>query len=386
MAQPPSRERFVQSVVLDANGFGSVSITARGDFLLLQTRWSVPSPTPAAAATDAQSTATNSLNGDDFEGTYSGNNDSSNTAHLMLAGDVLTCEWTGGQPGRTATLTIRGFQYRSGEGIQAVGGAGGPPAGAGPGNPILGGQTLIRNAIQSADYVAGVSGWAIFRNGSAEFNDVTVRGTLIVHSPSGAEIEIVADSSSAFINLTPPDVVGHTLDFATLTTVSNPTFTELFIAGPTWDPSLPGSSFPTIEMISTTGESEIDVHADIIDFNSAGTVKISGGPAVQINSPLVTVTNILQNSGDGQTYFRGQRGTTNVAVLAGQANVNGVQALTGFTSTPLVFANVTNAPAGWHAQGIAPSSTQFSINLNSPVAAGANFTGIVQWIALVPTG
>jgi hypothetical protein len=43
-------------------------------------------------------------------------------------------------------------------------------------DPILGGDTLIRNAIQSRDYVAGSSGWAIKADGTAEFNDVIVNG------------------------------------------------------------------------------------------------------------------------------------------------------------------------------------------------------------------
>jgi hypothetical protein len=35
---------------------------------------------------------------------------------------------------------------------------------------------LLITQIQSPDYVAGVSGWAIFQDGSAEFNNMTVRG------------------------------------------------------------------------------------------------------------------------------------------------------------------------------------------------------------------
>lgn len=43
-------------------------------------------------------------------------------------------------------------------------------------NPIVGGTgVLIRDAIQSQNFVAGVSGWQITRSGHAEFNDVTIR-------------------------------------------------------------------------------------------------------------------------------------------------------------------------------------------------------------------
>jgi hypothetical protein len=43
-------------------------------------------------------------------------------------------------------------------------------------NPIVAGTQLVRAAIQSQDYAAGVSGWIVGRDGSAEFNNVTIRG------------------------------------------------------------------------------------------------------------------------------------------------------------------------------------------------------------------
>lgn len=49
------------------------------------------------------------------------------------------------------------------------------------GNPITGGQgALIRPAIKSPNYVPGQSGWAVFRDGSGEFNNVDVRNGLSV--------------------------------------------------------------------------------------------------------------------------------------------------------------------------------------------------------------
>jgi hypothetical protein len=46
-------------------------------------------------------------------------------------------------------------------------------------NPVIAGLTLIRTAIQSPDFVAGVSGWSINKDGTAEFNNATIRGELI---------------------------------------------------------------------------------------------------------------------------------------------------------------------------------------------------------------
>lgn len=42
-------------------------------------------------------------------------------------------------------------------------------------NPLVAGTALVRSAINSPDYVPGVSGWAIKRDGSAEFTRLTVR-------------------------------------------------------------------------------------------------------------------------------------------------------------------------------------------------------------------
>lgn len=75
-------------------------------------------------------------------------------------------------------------------------------------NPVVGGDTLIRNAIQSQDYVAGVSGWAIKRDGTAEFNNVTVRGTFEAISPSGAYVKAVPTLVDASITINPPNTGG----------------------------------------------------------------------------------------------------------------------------------------------------------------------------------
>lgn len=44
-------------------------------------------------------------------------------------------------------------------------------------NPLTAGTVLVREAIQSQNYVAGSSGWIIEADGDAEFNNLTIRGT-----------------------------------------------------------------------------------------------------------------------------------------------------------------------------------------------------------------
>jgi hypothetical protein len=52
-------------------------------------------------------------------------------------------------------------------------------------NPIVGGEggELKRDSIKSPNYIPNVQGWSINRDGTAEFNDVTVRGDLLIGTP-----------------------------------------------------------------------------------------------------------------------------------------------------------------------------------------------------------
>lgn len=61
-----------------------------------------------------------------------------------------------------------------------------------PGDPVVGGITLRRPAIASPNYAAGAAGWSINADGSAEFNNATVRGTVTAATIIGALIESAA--------------------------------------------------------------------------------------------------------------------------------------------------------------------------------------------------
>jgi hypothetical protein len=58
-------------------------------------------------------------------------------------------------------------------------------------NPVTGGQgALIRPAIKSPNFVHNVSGWTINRDGSAEFNNGTFRGTVTASTFQGTDFVI----------------------------------------------------------------------------------------------------------------------------------------------------------------------------------------------------
>ena len=44
-------------------------------------------------------------------------------------------------------------------------------------DPVVGGVVLRRPAIASPDYQAGVEGWSVNQDGSAEFNNLIIRGS-----------------------------------------------------------------------------------------------------------------------------------------------------------------------------------------------------------------
>jgi hypothetical protein len=77
-------------------------------------------------------------------------------------------------------------------------------AGAITGNLLNANVVLVNQAILSNNYVAGVSGWAIDGDGTAEFDAASIRGTLTAGAVSTGGVNILANgvlSASNFIIL-----------------------------------------------------------------------------------------------------------------------------------------------------------------------------------------
>lgn len=105
----PVRFQLPASTVLDADGNGTATLTARGTWDVMHTRVTV-GPAPGQTRVVRQPRALLYLNGTEFEGTYAGSNSQSDTQHQMQAGESIECRWTGGDAGATATLYVRGMQ------------------------------------------------------------------------------------------------------------------------------------------------------------------------------------------------------------------------------------------------------------------------------------
>lgn len=69
-------------------------------------------------------------------------------------------------------------------------------------NPILGsGGTLVRDLIKSDNFVTGVSGWEVTRDGEAEFNNIVARGTVEIGPDNGFQIAIVSLANTGQIQV-----------------------------------------------------------------------------------------------------------------------------------------------------------------------------------------
>jgi hypothetical protein len=77
-----------------------------------------------------------------------------------------------------------------------------------PTNPIVGGTTLRIPAIQSPNFASGTSGWSINADGTAEFNGLTLHGTLVLGT--GADNIIILDFGRRAIFVY--DTFGHLVD------------------------------------------------------------------------------------------------------------------------------------------------------------------------------
>lgn len=111
-------------------------------------------------------------------------------------------------------------------------------------NPILGGVTLIREAIQSDNFSStpqGVTGWQIKRDGSATFTDVTIGSTNYTIDANGNAVfnSVTANSSLVYQGSELSDLLNEyskgTVAIATLTgasgtyTTTNVKFAEIII-------------------------------------------------------------------------------------------------------------------------------------------------------------
>lgn len=205
----------------------------------------------------------------------------------LTDGQILYVVWTGGDAGATAYATFTGrsinFSDLSNSEITAE-----DPIAAGDGS-------LIFPAIKSPNFVAGVSGWEIARDGTAEFNNVTARGTLLVTDVDGTYVKIFDENpgDGAVIELTNSRIRSGASPFTG--------FQGLLIQGP----DIFSSVRPGIEFVQNNfGASETNLFGDFISLTpntTNGTVTINGdilnGYGIDTGRGRIYTTGIASPSG-----------------------------------------------------------------------------------------
>ena len=84
-------------------------------------------------------------------------------------------------------------------------------------NTITGSNgALIRERIKSPDFVTGVSGWSINKDGSAEFNNAVFRGDIVVGGSSPPNLEMTEDIPAELVTFYATNWGGTIADFVVL--------------------------------------------------------------------------------------------------------------------------------------------------------------------------
>lgn len=271
-------------------------------------------------------------------------------------------------------------------------------------NPVVSGTVLVRTAIQSEDYVTGVSGWAIFRNGNVEFNNGTFRGSLVagggnvivnsggvhVQAPSlssvydinvnggfiasassGSGQKILIQPQAIFLYPANPSPLGRATDTGVLfATITNPSGSVERVRSVLSSPSIQARPISSLilEGESTAGDvTKISLIAG--DIHIAGYIE---------DHDLVDIRN--------HEYLRGENGQFLISFAPIATVTVTVLFADTFSAVPQVECNIDSI-AGvtslWHARAVTITTSQFTYFLfQGQGVAGGTWTNIpVSWTA-----
>lgn len=272
---------------------------------------------------------------------------------------------------------------------------------------LAGGVVLVRPALQSPDYDPGVSGWAIKIDGSAEFNDIVIRGGTVVsgialyydgtpaagnlimsiaaeggtdqfgnaydpgvtvYDPSGAKIQMNAGSGTSALFFTPPDVSGvtwHTGSMgASLGSRLGTNTPSVFLSAPY------NTAFGSNAQISLFGNPETS-NGDVTNEIFMSTFR------VHVTGDIEAVGNL--------TAKNLQHGTTAVTLTASAQQDVTVTFPHTFDTVPTVTATLRGLPSGSSALIVrenAVSTSQVTFRVSDVGAVARTLTINVDWFAI----
>jgi hypothetical protein len=221
-------------------------------------------------------------------------------------------------------------------------------------NEVIGSNgVLIRNTLQSQNYVPGVSGWQITKSGNAEFNNGTFRGSIISGNVTGKHIvlnnlvtghavDVYDDTNSlvAYINsigqigtrLADGSAQAYTLGGSlTLTQDNDQGLFSMQAHTATQGAALIIDSFSPTEASgdgqlvvwsSGTGGSAQPATVTAIERGHSGSIVVTDGLSTN-NLMHAAIYNVSTDAGGSSTFNHGASFTPKIGILAG---VNGIGA------------------------------------------------------------
>lgn len=158
-----------------------------------------------------------------------------------------------------------------------------------PGDPVVGSTILRRPAIQSPNFVTGTSGWTINSDGSAEFNNLSLRGTF-----NGTDY--VINASGAFFYSAAP--AANNLVYSITPAAGTDPFGNIYLSGATSysGPTAMQSNAGTISMYSGSLAAGWGTATAQILLSGAGIIGLIG------NGGVVSSTNTLDDGAGNATF------------------------------------------------------------------------------------
>lgn len=274
-------------------------------------------------------------------------------------------------------------------------------------NPLVAGTTLIRAAINSPDYVAGVSGWSINKDGTAEFNSVTVRGMLEVDGPDGSKVDVITGGSTrtgAHIEIRSNDFPGEPIVNAAIvpgyidaftdnsTGTAHRIITEFFGGG------FNNGTTSGVRFWSQPYELSTINYIDFTNYINDGTVSINFyGPVSlvhggDVNGTLTIDTNPGSTGkivdGNGHEYARSESGKFSHAAWTSLSTWSvAVTFANSFDNPPCVYTNMESTAGGtlgWITRAWAITTTGFTFFAQQAANTASTTTAPIQfsWTAV----
>lgn len=263
---------------------------------------------------------------------------------------------------------------------------------------------LVRSALQSFNFVAGIAGWQITKAGAAELNNATIRGSLSAGSGNvllnsgglhiqGSGVQYDINIPAGFLGRNFPDngVLAQVANAGFFLSPQNPSPAAVatLLAGIFTGFQNSGLAneqiFTTINASNYNGKVAPFITMYSQAANDAGSDDTS---AMRLSAnTIIPVTDFTLKDNQNHYYLAGENQLFNLGILSTDASVTVAVTFThAFTRAPMVACNINDtagATGKWTARAINITTTGFTFWVQSPTgtAAGSAVTLKCTWMA-----